>query len=120
GEFSALIELERGTPLERTEEAARRVEAAFLADESVAAVFTSVGHREPIAGVEREETGLHTARVDVRLHEDANTDAVLERVRPALGFLPAGALAIESGDATAIGRLLGGGEADLAVRVRGE
>ena len=120
GEFSALIELERGTPLERTEEAARRVEAAFLADEAVAAVFTSVGMRQAIAGVEREETGLHTARVDVRLQGDEASEAVLERVRPALGFLPAGALSIESGDATALGQLLGGGEADLAVRVRGE
>src|SRR5690606_34938845 len=76
--------------------------------------------RQAIAGVEREETGLHTARIDVRLHEDERTEGVLERVRPALGFLPAGALAIETGDATAIGRLLGGGEADLSVQVRGE
>src|SRR5690606_34586356 len=120
GEFSVRIELERGTPLERTEAVARQVEQHFLADPAVAAVFTSVGHREPIAGIEREETGLHTARVDVRLREGESTDAVLARVRPALNFLPPGALAIESGEATAIGRLLGGGEADLAVQVRGE
>jgi HAE1 family hydrophobic/amphiphilic exporter-1 len=120
GEFSAAIQLERGTPLERTEEVARRVEQAFLADPAVAAVFTSVGYREAIAGGERDETGLHTARVDVRLREGESTERVLERVRPALSFLPEGSLAIESGDATAIGRLLGGGEADLAVRVRGE
>src|SRR5690606_27665059 len=57
---------------------------------------------------------------DVRLQEGQSTDPVLERVRPSLSFVPAGALTIESGDATAIGRLLGGGEADLSVRVRGE
>jgi HAE1 family hydrophobic/amphiphilic exporter-1 len=120
GEFSARIELPRGTPLERTEEAARQVESVFLADDAVAAVFTSVGYREAITGLERDETGLHTAQVDVRLEEGESTDAILERVRSGLSFLPEGSLAIESGEATAIGKLLGGGEAELAVRVRGE
>ena len=39
---------------------------------------------------------------------------------PALESYPPGALTIETGSATALGQLLGGGEADIAVRVRGD
>ncbi len=119
GEFTAKLVLARGTPLERTAEEARRLEAIFLADTDVQSVFTQVGRRTVVAGIEQEESGLNTATVEVRLNEGASTDEVLARVRPMLGSLPPGVLAIETGDATAIGQMMGGGEADLAVRIRG-
>ncbi len=120
GEFQARLALPRGTPLERTEAAAKQVETVFLAEPAVEAVFTRVGRREAIAGVETDESGPNTAVLDVRLKEGESTAAVLGRLRPRLSFLPPGALALESREATAIGKLLGGGDADLAVRVRGE
>ncbi|HEX5521609.1 MAG TPA: efflux RND transporter permease subunit, partial [Longimicrobiaceae bacterium] len=120
GEFRARLELPRGTPLEETEAAARRVEAALLDDPAVEAVFTSVGRRVAAAGVEEEESGLNTAVLEVRLKEGERTAPVLERLRPHFGALPAGALTVEAGEATALGRLMGGGDADLAVRIRGD
>ena len=120
GAFTVRLELPRGTPVEATAEAAARVEQVFLDDPAVEAVFTRVGRQEAIAGVEDEESGLNTAAVEVRLGEGQATTAVVERARPKLAQLPAGAVAIETGTATALGRLLGGGEADLAVRVRGD
>jgi HAE1 family hydrophobic/amphiphilic exporter-1 len=120
GAFRARLTLPRGTPLERTAEAAARLEAAFRSDVAVAAVFTRVGRQTAIAGMDDRESGLHTATLEVRLREGAGTAETLRRLRPALAAFPTGAVAIEQGQATALGRLLGGGEADLAVRVRGE
>src|SRR5690606_7614876 len=48
------------------------------------------------------------------------TREVLDRLRPKLSALPPGSVSLETGHATALGQLLGAGEADLAVRVRGE
>jgi len=56
----------------------------------------------------------------VRLRPGARTRDVLERLRPVLATFPAGAVAVEAGRSTALGRLLGGGSADLAVRIEGE
>lgn len=120
GEFRARLHLARGTPLEQTEREAIRLESALLADPAVEAVFTSVGRREAIAGMDREESGHHTALLEVRLAEGESTADALERLRPALAGFPPGALTLESGEATAIGRLLGGGDSDLSIRLRGE
>ena len=120
GAFTARLALPRGTTIEETEGVAARAEAIFLADPSVEAVFTRVGRQEAIAGVEEEESGLNTAVLEVRVREGASTDAALDRIRPQLDGFPVGALAIETGTATALGRLLGGEESDIAVRVRGE
>ncbi len=120
GEIRARLELPRGTPLERTEETARGLEEVFRADPAVAAVFSSIGRRVAVAGVEEEESGLNTAVLEVRLHSGERTERVLERLLPRLGGLPPGALSVEAGGATAIGRMMGGGAADLAVRLRAE
>ncbi len=120
GAFTVRIELARGTSIEKTERAAARVESVFLADPDVDAVFTRVGRQEAVAGVEDEESGLHTAVLEVRLEEGAGTQQVLERTRDGLRDFPAGAVTVETGTATALGRLLGGGEADIAIRVRGD
>jgi HAE1 family hydrophobic/amphiphilic exporter-1 len=120
GAFTVRLDLPRGTPIEETAETAARVEAVFLADEDVEAVFTRVGRQEAVAGVTDQESGLHTAALDVRLEEHAHTRDVLARARPRLTGFPPEAMTIETGTATALGKLLGGSDADLAVRVRGD
>jgi HAE1 family hydrophobic/amphiphilic exporter-1 len=120
GAFRVRLELPRGTPLEETGDVAARIERVLLEDPAVEVVFTRVGRQEVVAGVEDEESGLHTALLEVRLHGGRSTTRTVERVRPRLPALPSGAPTVETGAATALGRLLGGGEADLAVRVRGD
>lgn len=120
GAFRVRLQLPRGTPIETTSREAARLEQIFLADPEVDAVFTRVG-RQVVAGeIETEESGLHTAVLEVRLAERAKTAEVLARLEPRLAEFPPGMLAIQTGNATALGALLGGGEADLAVRIRGD
>src|SRR5690606_312417 len=45
---------------------------------------------------------------------------VLARLQPVIATLPAGAVSLETGHATALGKLLGAGEADLSVRVQAD
>jgi hydrophobic/amphiphilic exporter-1 (mainly G- bacteria), HAE1 family len=120
GVFRAKVELPRGTPLEETAALAARLERAFLQDAEVRTVFTHVGRRPAAAGVEEDESGLHTATLEVRLADGSATAAAVARFRPQLDALPPGVVTIETGGATAIGRLLGAGEADVAVRLRGD
>ncbi|HYW05586.1 MAG TPA: efflux RND transporter permease subunit, partial [Longimicrobium sp.] len=120
GSFRARIELPRGTPLETTAEAAARLERALRADPAVAAVFTQVGRRAAVAGMDEGESGAHTATLEVRLRSGERTAPALARLGPRLAAFPPGSVTTESGQATALGRLLGGGDADVAVRVRGE
>lgn len=120
GAFQVRLSLPRGTPLEQTAAVAQSVERAALEDDGVAAVFSRIGRREALFGIEERETGINTALIDVRLKEGITTAAVVERIRPSIERLAPGVASIESGQATAIGQLLGGGEADLAIRVQGE
>jgi HAE1 family hydrophobic/amphiphilic exporter-1 len=120
GQFRLRMELPQGTPLERTAEETARLETLLGADPAVAATFTRVGRQVAVAGMDDRASGLNTAVVDVRLKEGERTAAALERLSAGLRTFPAGTVTVEAGQATALGKLLGGGEADLAVRVRGE
>lgn len=120
GTFRARLDLARGTPLETTAAAAGRLERALQSDPAVLAVFTRIGRQVAVAGMDERESGLHTATLDVRLRPGAATADVLRRLRPALAAFPAGAVTLESGQATALGKLLGGSDSDLSVRIRGE
>jgi hydrophobic/amphiphilic exporter-1 (mainly G- bacteria), HAE1 family len=120
GSFRARLELPQGTPLDVTARMARNIERVLLSDPGVVAVFAETGRRAAISGVEEDKSGLNTALLDVRLKDGVSTDEALARLRPRLRDVPAGALSFESGQATALGKLLGGGEADLSVRVRGD
>ncbi len=121
GAFRARIALPLGTPLEITDQLAAQVEDFALADPSTAAVFTRVGRAEAEEVSEREATGVNTAALDVLLNESAPTRDAAARLRAALaGRLSGEALTIETGRATELGRVLGVGEADVAVRVRGD
>jgi HAE1 family hydrophobic/amphiphilic exporter-1 len=120
GQFRLRVELPQGTPLERTADDAARLERLLDADPAVDAVFTRVGRQIAAAGMDDRESGLNTALLEVRLRGGASTAEALARLRPGLAAFPAGTVTVEAGQATALGRLLGGGEADLAVRIRGE
>ena len=120
GEYRASIELPRGTPLETTAAIAAQLETLVRQDDAVEAVFTRIGKQMAIAGIEEETSGLNTAVLEVRLRAGTRTAPVLERLRSRLSALPPGSVALETGHATALGKLLGAGEADIAVRVRGD
>ncbi|HSH44268.1 MAG TPA: efflux RND transporter permease subunit, partial [Longimicrobiales bacterium] len=107
-------------PLEETAGMVSRLESLFGGDPDVAAVFSQVGQQAAVAGMDERETGLHTATMEVRLHDGASTDEVLDRLRPSLRQFPTGVVGVSTGQATALGRMMGGAEADLAVRIRGD
>jgi HAE1 family hydrophobic/amphiphilic exporter-1 len=130
GAFQVRLTLPEGTGLEATEEAALEVETALLQEPGVEAVFGRVGRDVRAYAEGDEETGLNTAVFDVRLRDRYPDDApyqgavrtgpVLDRLAGLADRFPAGALSLEQGEATALGSILGGAEADIAVRVRGE
>ncbi|HSM61884.1 MAG TPA: efflux RND transporter permease subunit [Longimicrobiales bacterium] len=120
GAFEVRLELEEGTALDATAEAALTIERAALEDPDVAAVFANIG-RDVRAYAEGEEaSGLHTATLQVRVRDGVASGEVVERMRGLSERFPPGALTVETGQATALGALLGGAEADIAVRVRSE
>ncbi|HUH17186.1 MAG TPA: efflux RND transporter permease subunit, partial [Methylomirabilota bacterium] len=120
GEFRVRVELELGTALEATTEVVTAIEQRLLADPDVDAVFSRVGKQLAAAGIEEDQSGLHTALLDVRLKSGRTTTPVIGRIRQGTTAPPGGTIDFETGQATALGRLLGGGEADLAVRIRGD
>lgn len=120
GAFGIELELEEGTALATTDAAAAMIEDALLADPDVETVFTRVG-RDVRAYAEGEEgTGLHTASLQVRVRAGAVTNDVAARARQLSERFLDGQLSVETGQATALGAMLGGSEADVSVRVRGE
>ena len=121
GAYRARIELPLGTPLETTDAITVQVELVALEDNATESAFARVGRAEAAEITEREATGVNTAALDVRLADGASTHEAVERLRAGVGDLLSGeALSIETGRTTELGRVLGLGEADIAVRVRGE
>lgn len=120
GAFGISLELAEGTSLAATDEAAQLIESTLLEDADVDAVFTRVG-RDVRAYAEGEDaSGLHTAAFQVRVRAGVASEKVAERARALGRQFAAGALSVETGQATALGSMLGGSEADIAVRVRGD
>ena len=120
GAFTAHIELAEGTALDATAAVAAQVETAAIGDEDIDAVFSSVG-RDVRAYAELEQSsGLHTATIQAHVARGGDTEAAASRIRALEERLPEGALTVETGQATALGTMLGGSEADIAVRIRGE
>ena len=119
--FTARLNLAPGTPIERSEALALRVDAWLREQPEVEAVLTRVGQASPAEAVRAEGRGSHTAILDVRLGSaGAPTREVMERLRDAFDNLPPGVLALGTGAATELGAVLGTAESDLAVEVRGE
>jgi len=119
-EFRARIELPRGTPLEETAQVAAQLETILRADPAVDAVFTRVGRQAAVVGMDEETSGLNTALLEVRLKEGEVTRPLFARIRPKLNVFAPRTVTLETGQATQLGKLLGAGEADMAVRVRGD
>jgi hydrophobic/amphiphilic exporter-1 (mainly G- bacteria), HAE1 family len=120
GALDVRMELPEGTSLVATVETANQVEAALLEDEGVEAVFSRIGKDVRSFSESEAPAGANTAHFQVRLRHGSSTDEVLERVRPLERTFGQGALVFETGGATALGQILGGVDADIAVRVRGE
>ncbi len=123
GAFLVELNLPVGTPLEVTAEAATRLEATLLETAGVDGVFTRVGRAREAELATRELTGLNNAALEVRLAADAPpVRRVIDDFRASLvaSGIDSRAVAIETGRATSLGRALGLGEADLAIKVRGQ
>jgi HAE1 family hydrophobic/amphiphilic exporter-1 len=120
GAFQVRLELEEGTALDATSEAAASIEAAAMSDPGVVALFSNIGRDVRAYADGEEASGLHTATFQVRVADGFRSDDVAERVRELARQFPPGALSVETGQATALGAMLGGGEADISVRVRSE
>jgi HAE1 family hydrophobic/amphiphilic exporter-1 len=121
GAYRARINLPLGTPLETTDGVAVQIETVAMSDAATDAAFSRVGRAEAAEITEREATGVNTAALDVRLQDGERTGPAVERLRAGIGdLLSSEALTIETGRATELGRVLGLGEADIAVRIRGE
>jgi hydrophobic/amphiphilic exporter-1 (mainly G- bacteria), HAE1 family len=120
GEFRARLELPRGASLEHTADIAAELERLIREDAAVDAVFSRIGRQAAVVGMDEQHSGLNTALLEVRLRAGERSRPVLERLRPKLAMLPTGSVSLEAGHATALGKLLGAGEADLAVRIRGD
>jgi HAE1 family hydrophobic/amphiphilic exporter-1 len=119
GTFRVRVDLPRGTPLEVADSIARRLDVELRADPAVARVFAQVGRRSAVTGLEVEESGTHSAMLDVELRDGERTAAALQRLERHLSSYPPGSVVVESGQATSVGRLLGGGDAAISIRVRG-
>ncbi len=122
-QFRVALDLPVGTPIDATDEAAAALEAVLLELEAVDGVFTRVGRAQRGEPTEDELAGLNSAVLEVRLRPTGEPTAqVVSDFRSRLtrtGIDP-GAVAIETGRSTALGRTLDLDEADLAVRVQGD
>ncbi len=120
GAFDVRVELAEGTQLQATAAAVEVLEAALMDDPAVAAVFSHIGRDIQSKGDEGQASGLHTAAIQVRVEDGTSTEEVVSRVRSIESQFPPGSISFETGQATALGQILGGGGADIAVRLRGE
>ncbi len=122
GQFRVELELPVGTPIATTDAAASRIESLLFDTEGVSGVFTRVGRARGSELVARELTGLNSAALDVQVAPHGpDTDEVVAALRARLagsGVDPS-YVAVETGQATSLGRALALGEADLAVKVQG-
>ncbi|MGI9627706.1 MAG: efflux RND transporter permease subunit [Longimicrobiales bacterium] len=120
GAFDVRVELPEGTSLLATAESVGALERELLADPEVEAVFSRIGRDLQSYDEGDEASGVNTAVLQVRLSESAVTERVVSRVRSVEDGFPVGALSFETGQATALGQMLGGARADIAVRIQGQ
>ena len=89
GEFNLDITLPVGSPLERTAEVAKVVEAEVLRHDEVDRIATSVGTEN--TATSSSDEGEHTGQVTVRMKEGTGAreeDALIDRIRSNLADLP--------------------------------
>jgi HAE1 family hydrophobic/amphiphilic exporter-1 len=122
-QFRVALDLPVGTPIEATDEAAAALEDVLLGLEAVDGVFTRVGRAQRGEPTEDELAGLNSAVLEVRLSPAGEPTARVVsdfRSRIARTGIDPGAVAIEMGRSTALGRTLDLDQADLAVRIQGD
>lgn len=118
--FTARIDLPPGTPFERTEALALEIDAWLRERDGVEAVLARIGRASEAEAAQATGRGRNAAVLDVRLERHGPpTRRVMAELREAFASLPPGVLALETGTATEIGRVLGTAEADVQVEVRG-
>jgi HAE1 family hydrophobic/amphiphilic exporter-1 len=120
GAFEVRIQLPEGSDLDAAAAATTTVEEALRADPGVEAVFSRIGRDVRAYGEGEERSDLNTALLQVRVRPRERTARVIERVRPATDRIPGANVTMQAGQATTLGRILGGEAADIAVRVRSE
>ena len=120
GAFDVRLELAEGTGLSATLLVAEGVEVALLADPAVEAVFSRIGRDVSSYTQNDEVAGLNTAEFHVRLAPGGATDEAVDRLRGLAASVPGGDLTFVTGQASALGQVLGGSDADVAVRIRAE
>ena len=120
GSFDVRLELQEGTSLLATVATADLVEIALLEDPGVEAVFSRIGKDVRSYAESEESSGVNTALFQIRLRAGSSTEEVVDRVRALETRFPDAILTFETGQATALGQMLGGVDADIAIRVRGE
>ena len=120
GAFEVRIQLPEGTDLATTADAATTIEGALAEDPGIDAVFSRIGRDVQAYGEGEQSSDLNSALLQVRVASGEETADVLERVRPVADRLPEATVTVQAGQATTLGRILGGEAADVAVRVRSE
>ncbi|MGI9039061.1 MAG: efflux RND transporter permease subunit, partial [Gemmatimonadota bacterium] len=122
GTFRVEVTLPVGTPLEETSGVAERVEQHLLGMDGVESVFARVGRARDAELATRDLSGLNSAAIEVRLEPGADERDVVSTFREDLASLSIDpqTVSVERGRTTSLGRALGAGGADLAVRIRGE
>jgi HAE1 family hydrophobic/amphiphilic exporter-1 len=122
GALELLVELPEGTALFRTHEVSMVVEDILLQDADVEAVWGTVGRDIRRLPQTNHATGLHTAHFQVRVRDGVSSRVLRERFRIPLDSLLAdeGRIAIQTGGSTTLGMILGGSDADIAIRIRGQ
>jgi multidrug efflux pump subunit AcrB len=89
GEFNLNITLPVGTPLERTAEVSKVVEAEALSHEQVDRIAASIGTEN--TATSSSEEGEHTGKITVRMKDGLGAreeDALIDRIRANLADLP--------------------------------
>ena len=121
GAFEVRVQLPEGTDLAATAEAAATLEAALLRDPGVDAVFSRIGRDvQAYSEGEQSSSDLNSALIQVRVRPGDETAEVMERLRPVADRIAGAQVTLQAGQATTLGRILGGEAADVAVRVRSE
>ncbi len=123
GDFSLMLELEAGTPLEQTEHVAGELSEQLVGMPEVEQVYAQVGQTERTLAALREYTAANTARLRVLLRPSRNsgktTEAVKARLNEVVAAIPGAEFAFRD-EGIGLGEILSSGEAAFTLGVVAE
>ena len=121
GEFRVEVVMPPGSGLESTVATARSLEGWLMEMPETEHVFVHAGIVRSQSALGRQDTGLNTADLTVRLRSSRSrpTDAVVAELRERGRTIPGAALTFHTGETT-FTQILGAATADLAVEIRGQ